>query len=203
MLEIENGSMDAAASPKPRRKVSHRRGQGVASQQAVQGLQGIIALGLQGASEVAASASDTPEVALLAGETERDPGEAEILALLPAQWMAKTAFGREVGKYLISDEHKAVALTLIAYLMRVAPPLYAKAKAADVARRKNTTPTRRSQVPAQPASAADQRGIIIPIARGFDPIIAGEPSAPGSWPATNGASPTGNTPSIPVPYLGR
>lgn len=204
MLEMDADASTGAAG-KPRRRSgsrSHKRGQGVASQQAVQGLQGIIALGLQGASEVAASASQTPEVALLPGETDSDPGEAEILALLPAQWMAKTQFGREVGKYLISDEHKAVALTLIAYLMRVAPPLWQKAQAADVSRRRNTEP-RRSPV-SQPTQQRNpgNTGNIIPIGPGV--LGSPFPNVPsgGAGASTNGAHPSPDGGVISVPRIG-
>ena len=205
MLELDADASTGAAAKSRRRSGSrsHKRGQGVASQQAVQGLQGIIALGLQGASEVAAAASQTPEVALLPGETDSDPGEAEILALLPAQWMAKTQFGREVGKYLISDEHKAVALTLIAYLMRVAPPLYAKAKAADVNRRQNAAPPRRSPVsqPAQQRTPGNP-GNIIPIGPGV--LGSPFPNVPsgGAGASTNGAHPGPDSGIISVPRIG-
>ena len=200
MLELDAGITGDAAA-KPRRRSAgrpHKRGQGVASQQAVEGLQGIIALGLQGVSELGAAVSEVSEVALREGE-DNLPGEAEILALLPAQWMAKTQFGKQVGKYLISDEHKAVALTLIAYLMRVAPPLYAKAKAANVSRLRNTQP-RRSPVSPSPAPGTNnpgQRTNIIPIGPGVvsSPVVG------------NGAvaiSPNGidTTSSIPVPRIG-
>lgn len=199
------GSTGAAAKSRSRSSRSHKRGQGQASAQAVEGLQGIIALALQGVSEVAASVSETPEVALREGETERDPGEAEILALLPAQWMAKTQFGRQVGKYLISDEHKAVALTLVAYVMRVAPPLYAKAQAANVSRRRNTPP-RRNQTPqpGQPdAGSAGSRGVVIPIGPGVvgAPVqhSAGRPDAARS--AANGAYADGGQGTISVPHF--
>lgn len=196
------GSTGAAAkSSRSRSSRSHKRGQGQASQQAVEGIQGLIALGLQGISEAVASVTELPEVAFREGETEKDPGEAEILALLPAQWMAKTSFGRQVGKYLISDEHKAVALTLVAYVMRVAPPLYAKAQASNVSRRRNTPP-RRNQPAQQPAQepGAGSRGVVIPIGPGVvGAPITGQPG--GARSAANGAYPGGESSSISVPHF--
>jgi len=199
MLAADAGLTGAGAKKRPSR--SHKRGQGVASAQAVEGLQGIIALAFQGVSEVCASLTELPEVALREGETEKDPGEAEILALLPAQWMAKTQFGRQVGKYLISDEHKAVALTLVAYAMRVGPPLYAKVKAADVSRRRNTQ-TRRNQTPQQQPGQQPGRAAIIPIGPG----VVGAPSVPSREPVgarstANGAYSGGESGSISVPHF--
>lgn len=202
MLAIDaDASTGAAASPRKRSSRSHKRGQGVASAQAVEGLQGLIALGLQGVSELGASVSEVPEVALREGETEKDPGEAEILALLPAQWMAKTQFGRQVGKYLISDEHKAVALTLIAYAMRVAPPLYAKAKETNASRLRNSQPRRSplSPTPAPGGNNPAQRGNIIPIGPG---VVGSPVPSVGNGAVTN---PTGGldiASTIPVPHIG-
>lgn len=85
----------------------------------------LVALALQGLSELAAAAAEIPEVALAEGNPK---GEADILAVLPAKWLAKTAIGKRVAKTVKDEDLLATLAALGLYATRIAPPVIAKVR---------------------------------------------------------------------------
>lgn len=85
----------------------------------------VVALALQGLSELAAATAEIPELALAEGDPK---GEADILAVLPAKWLAKTAIGKRVAKTVKDEDLLATLAALGLYATRIAPPVIAKVR---------------------------------------------------------------------------
>lgn len=159
--------MDAANSPtagsgaKPARR-KHRAGAvDPASQRA---LTDVVALALQGLSKLAAVSAEIPELELAEGNPK---GEADILAVLPSKWLAKTAIGKRVARTVKDEDLLATLAALGLYATRIAPPVIAKW-------RENVYSAAPRQVGGTPASR--ERSGDNPIADGiprFDPAKSG------------------------------
>jgi hypothetical protein len=170
MLKLDAGSSTATTARKRRPGQSHKRGGGVASKAAEEAVRPWIAFALQGVSEIAAAQSEITEVALIGGgddeSGEYQPGEADILALLPSRLLAKTMLGKQLAKVLLDDAQKATLAVLMAYALRVGPALAVKVRENNVARKQNAPPRRVAPVKGQQAQP-----INIP--------VTGQPGGPG------------------------
>jgi hypothetical protein len=126
---------------------------------------------------------------------ENEPGEADILALLPSRLLAKTMLGKQLAKVLLDEEQKATVAVLIAYGLRVAPAVIERVRENNVARRQNAQPRRATPVqgrPVNPANAGDGRPAVIP-------IPSGGPHRGGA--VAGGAGHDGAAAPIPVPHF--
>lgn len=145
-----------------------------------------------------ASRLQLPEIALEAPRDESgaptdEPGEADILALLPSRLLAKTMLGKQLAKVLLDEEQKATLAVLVAYGLRVGPAVIERVRENNVARRQNAQPRRTtaeaSAIPVQPAAG---RPAIIPVPSG---------GLNGRGAAANGAGGYGAGDAIPVPHI--
>ena len=147
----------------------------------------VVALALQGVSELAAAAADVPELAFAEG-ADGGKGEADILAIIPAKWLAKTRLGKRVAKTIKDTDLLATLAVLGAYATRIAPPVIAK-----VQENVNNRPARqigRAEPRAAREPASDQRPSAgIPV---FDPAhngLAIPVTAPPPFSANGGSVP--------------
>ena len=158
-----------------------------------------VAFGLQAASEMGAARLQLPEIALEAprdesGAPTNEPGEADILALLPSRLLAKTALGKQLAKVLLDEEQKATLAVLVAYGLRVGPAVIERVRENNVARRQNAQPRRVTPSQGQPVTPADG---------GIRPAIIPVPGSRsnGRGAAANGAGDDGASFAIPVPHI--
>ena len=159
---------------------------------------------MQAASEMGATRLQLPEIALEAprdesGAPTNEPGEADILALLPSRLLAKTALGKQLAKVLLDEEQKATIAVLVAYGLRVGPAVIERVRENNVARRQNAQPRRVTPSLGQPINPADAgiggisgRPAIIP--------VPGSRSN-GRGTAANGVGDFGAGDAIPVPHI--
>lgn len=163
-----------------------------------------MAFALQGVSEIAAGQLDIDELKLIGGgddeSGEYQPGEADILALLPSRLLAKTMLGKQLAKVLLDDAQKATLAVLMAYALRVGPALALKVRENNVARKQNAPARRAAPVKGQPPKAdsgpvpsGDPAGIILP-----GGVVVGPWAVRPDSGAVNG---DGGGATIPVPRI--
>jgi hypothetical protein len=168
---VDAANAPGGSSAKPKRR--HRAAPVDAA--SVNALTDVVALALQGLSELAAAAAEVPEVALAEG-ADGGKGEADVLAVLPAKWLAKTALGKRVAKTIKDTDLLATLAVLGAYATRIAPPVIAKVQenvnnrpARQISRSEPRAATRQPSEPASPGSGVPvfdpaRNGIGIPVA---------------------------------------
>jgi hypothetical protein len=187
-MDAANGSAGSSAKTKRR----HRAAPVDAA--SVSALADVVALALQGVSELAAAAADVPELAFAEG-LDGGKGEADVLAIMPAKWLAKTSLGKRVAKTIKDTDLLATLAVLGAYATRIAPPVIAK-----VQENVNNRPARQvsgpEPRPADSGKSAPSTGVPtgVPV---FDPATAGLGIPVVTSPAY---SPNGG--SVPYPISG-
>jgi len=169
----------------------------VANKAAEEAVRPWVAFALQGVSEIAGNGLAIDEVKLIGGgdddNGEYQPGEADILALLPSRLLAKTMLGKQLAKVLLDDAQKATLAVLMAYALRVGPALLVKARETNVARKQNAQPRRVAPVKGKApddAPTAGGPGVVLP-----GGVVVG----PWAYPSAANGNADGAT--IPVPRI--